>query len=83
MAKFIVLTDYEDNPICININKIEYIQRPLPDKETGGECYTEVVLNHKTAYVKQTYEEVIVEREHSDRQKYTYDNLPKKKWWQF
>ena len=59
MAKFIVLTDYEDNPICININKIEYIQRPLPDKEIGGECYTEVVLNRKTAYVKQAYQEIV------------------------
>ena len=59
MAKFIVLTDHQDNPICVNVDKIEYIQRPLPDEEIGGECYTEVALNHKTIYVKQVYKEIV------------------------
>lgn len=38
---------------------------------------------YQMIHESKTYEEVIAERDHSDQQEYTYDNLPKKKWWQF
>ena len=53
----------------------------IDDRNVGG--LPDWGAIYQMIHDNKTYEEVIVEREHSERQEYTYENLPKKKWWQF
>jgi len=60
MRKFITLTDaYDEMPIYINVDHIEYVKQPAPDEDTLAPCYTEVNLKGKYFCVKESYEEVI------------------------
>lgn len=53
----------------------------IDDRNVGG--LPDWGAIYQMIHENKSYEEVITERDHSDRQEYTYDKLPKKKWWQF
>jgi hypothetical protein len=53
----------------------------IDDRNVGG--LPDWGAIYQMIHENKTYEDIISERDRSEHQEYTYDNLPKKKWWQF